>query len=121
MLNSFCHIEIPTTDLERARDFYSRLFGWKVELMPEQDYATFETGAPPAGGFRKVDKVADQSEPGMPLNYILVEDIEATVEKAQELGGGPVVVGKTAVGDMGWFAVFVDPDGNGVALWQEKQ
>jgi predicted enzyme related to lactoylglutathione lyase len=120
MLRSFCHIEIPTTNLERARDFYSGLFGWKVELMPEQDYATFETGAPPAGGFRKVDEV-DQAGPGSPLNYILVENIEATIDKAQKLGAGQVIVGRTAVGDMGWFAIFTDPDGNCVALWQEKQ
>ncbi len=120
MLHSFCHIEISTTDLERARDFYSGLFGWKVEMMPDQSYATFETGTPPAGGFRKVDRI-DPGEPGSPLNYILVENIEATIEKAQELGAGPVVVEKTAVGDMGWFAIFVDPDGNSVALWQTKQ
>lgn len=117
MIHTFCHIEIPVTDFEKAKAFYPGLFGWKVELIPEMNYATFETGAPPGGGFQKVDKV----ERGGPVNYVLVEDIEATLEKAKELGAGEIIHEKTQVGDMGWFAIFSDPDGNRVGIWQEKK
>ncbi len=117
MIHTLCHIEIPVTDFEKAKAFYSGLFGWKVELIPEMNYATFETGAPPGGGFQKVDKV----ERGGPVNYVLVEDIEATLEKAKELGAGEIIHEKTRGGDMEWFAIFSDPDGNRVGIWQEKK
>jgi predicted enzyme related to lactoylglutathione lyase len=118
MKNAFCHVEIPVSDLEKATAFYGGLFDWKVEAIPEMHYVSFDTGAPPGGGFRKAESAEEGL--GVPLNYILVDDVEATLEKAKELGAGKVVVGKTPVPDMGWFAVFLDPDGNPVAIWQEK-
>ena len=51
------HVEIPVTDLKKAKEFYSKLFGWKVDLLPGMNYALFETGAKPGGGFNKVDKM----------------------------------------------------------------
>jgi predicted enzyme related to lactoylglutathione lyase len=34
MANPFVHVELHTKDLPRAREFYSRLFGWKLQDMP---------------------------------------------------------------------------------------
>ena len=34
MANPFVHIELQTRDLVRAREFYSRLFDWKLETCP---------------------------------------------------------------------------------------
>jgi len=35
MGNPIVHMEIPVTDLNKAKGFYSKLFGWKVDAMPE--------------------------------------------------------------------------------------
>ncbi len=34
MGNPFVHIELQTKDLAKAREFYSKLFDWKLENMP---------------------------------------------------------------------------------------
>ena len=49
--------------------------------------------------------------------YIQVEDIEVTLEMINE-NGGKTYVPKTPVEDMGSFALFHDPDGNVLGLWQ---
>jgi predicted enzyme related to lactoylglutathione lyase len=124
MKSVFCHVEIPVADFERARAFYGGLFGWKFEGVPGMNYVTFDTGAPPGGGFFMPEKANPplpmEPDRGGALNYILVDEIEATLVKAKQLGAGEVLVGKTPVADMGWFAIFRDPDGNRVAVWQEK-
>jgi predicted enzyme related to lactoylglutathione lyase len=38
------HVEFSAHDREAAGDFYSKLFDWKVQQMPEMNYATFDTG-----------------------------------------------------------------------------
>jgi predicted enzyme related to lactoylglutathione lyase len=50
-------------------------------------------------------------------NYVAVESIEATVEKAKKLGAR-VTREKMPVPGMGWFAMFIDPQGNHFAIWK---
>ena len=118
MNHSICHIEIPTTDMEKATKFYQELFGWKIEMMQGSDYAFFDTGKEPGGGIMKVDKVSPPMGMGLTF-YILVDSIEDTLSKAETLGG-KLVKEKTAVGDMGWFGLFSDLDGNVIGIWKSK-
>jgi predicted enzyme related to lactoylglutathione lyase len=46
-----------------------------------------------------------------------VDSIEQTVERATSLGA-KVTKGKTAVPGMGWFAMFLDPEGNNFAVFE---
>ena len=79
MGNGICHIEIPVTDLKKAKEFYSKLFGWTVPFIDEKTgYALFDAGTPPNGGFNKVAKVT----PSQIQIYIMVDDIE---KKLQEI------------------------------------
>ena len=34
MPNPFCHVELNTTDVKKAKDFYGKLFNWKLEDLP---------------------------------------------------------------------------------------
>jgi predicted enzyme related to lactoylglutathione lyase len=86
MDHSICHIEIPTTDLAKATKFYKELFGWKIEMWGESDYALFDTGKEPGGGIMKVDKVSPPKGMGITF-YVLVDSIEDTLSKVAELGG----------------------------------
>ncbi len=113
MKNIFCHIEIRTRDLEKAREFYEDLFNWKVKVGPESNYALIDTGKEPGGGLFQAPKQ-------IPLGvtpHVLVDEIELTLNKVEELGGR-IIVGKQEVPEMGWFAVFADPEGNVLGLWQ---
>ncbi len=46
---SIVHFEIPVDEPQRARDFYSGLFGWKIESFPGMDYMMIDTLAPAEG------------------------------------------------------------------------
>jgi predicted enzyme related to lactoylglutathione lyase len=46
-----------------------------------------------------------------------VDDIDAYLERAVELGGTKLVPATDLPGDFGKFAIFTDPDGNQVGLW----
>jgi len=110
--NPIVHLEIPVTDLNKAKEFYSKVFGWKVDLDPQMGYALFETGTPPGGGFNKVDKV----KVGGCLFYISVDDIEKKLKEI-ELAGGKTVRKKTEIPQMGWDATFTDIFGNELGLF----
>lgn len=111
------HVEISAHDLEVAAKFYEDLFGWKTEQMPEMNYATFEAEGGPGGGF---NLVTEQAPAGTVLVYVHTDDIEASLAKAESLGG-KTVVPKTEIPDVGWFGVFTDPTGNTLALYKDKE
>jgi uncharacterized protein len=52
-----------------------------------------------------------------PVNYILVENVDQFVSKAERLGA-KVMMQKTPVPGMGWFAQLTDPEGNVIAIWE---
>lgn len=118
-MHDICHVEIPSTDHAKSKEFYEKLFGWKVELMPEMNYATWEAPEGPGGGFDLV-KEPCSCEEGCCLVYILVASVDDKVKEI-EAAGGKVLKGKTAVGDMGWFATFQDPAGGVAALYESAK
>lgn len=117
MANPFCHVELNTTDMKKAKEFYSKLFDWKLEDMPGADYTMIKVGEGTGGG------MMPNPVPGAPsfwLSYVLVDDIEASTKKAQSLGG-KVMRDITEVGGYGQFSVIVDPTGAAFALWKPKK
>jgi predicted enzyme related to lactoylglutathione lyase len=116
MPNPFCHVELNTTDLKKAKDFYGKLFDWKLEDMPGADYTMIGVGEGTGGGMMK------NPIPGAPsfwLSYILVDDVRAATKKAASLGGS-VMKDVTPVPNFGEFSVITDPTGAHFALWQPK-
>ena len=116
MANPFVHVELNTTDVEKAKTFYSKLFAWKLEDMPMPDgsYTMINVGEGTGGGMMK------HPMPGNPsgwLAYVLVDDINAATEKAKSLGA-TMVREVMQVMDIGWLSIFVDPTGAMLGLWQ---
>jgi predicted enzyme related to lactoylglutathione lyase len=110
------HIDLPTGDMDESKDFYHDLFGWKMKDVPDQNYTFFKAGAI-FGGFMPVD---EKIKPGQLTVYISSPDIDADLV-AVEAKGGRVVVPKFEVpGGKGLIALFADPTGNVLALWQKK-
>ena len=48
-MTSIVHFEIPADDIQRAKTFYSDLFGWRMESMPGMDYTMIDTFGAPGG------------------------------------------------------------------------
>lgn len=107
------HIEFSAQDREVAGKFYSDLFGWQVTQIPEMHYATFETGNSIGGG---LNPTSDTYPAGTVLVYIGTDDIQASLAKAESLGG-KIVTPKTEIPETGWFGFFSDPTGNLVGLY----
>jgi hypothetical protein len=113
-MGKLCHFEIPSKDYERSKKFYEALFGWEIDIQPEMNYALIRIKDGINGGF--TNQAKPELEFGISL-YFEVDDINATLSRAVELGGGEITP-KTAIGqDMGYYAIFKDLDGNLIGLW----
>jgi hypothetical protein len=117
MPHEIVHIEIPVTNLEKAKDFYSSIFGWNVEVYEGYSYAGFKTGKPPNGGFREVKSVKGRNNV---FFYIRVDNIDAKIREIIE-AGGKIVRKKTSIPSGGWDAEFADIFGNVIGLYQRSQ
>lgn len=109
------HIEFPADDPAAAARFYGELFGWKVSGMPDFDYYLFDAAPGPGGGFPRLDE-QQGIKAGDVVVYIDTDDIEASLAKAEALGG-KTLVKKTEIPGQGWFAFFRDPTGNRVGVF----
>ena len=107
--------ELYTSDLDAAKGFYSGLFGWELnefEQSPEPYFVIMNQGRE-NGGMRGL------AQPGMPphwLAYFAVEDIDASLSRAGDLGG-KVLLGATDIGNSQKAAVVKDPQGAVFALY----
>jgi predicted enzyme related to lactoylglutathione lyase len=119
MSNAFVHVELSTTDVGKAKDFYGKLFDWTLEDVPmggEDTYTMIKVGEGTGGGLMK------QMIPGAPsawLAYVLVDDIAAATKKAKSLGA-TVMKDVTEVMGAGWLSIIVDPTGAVLGLWKPK-
>nr|ADP09462.1 glyoxalase family protein [uncultured marine crenarchaeote E48-1C] len=117
MTHTICHLEIPTTELRKAGEFYRQLFGWSIDYGWGADYATFSPGKEQLGG--GLDR-KDSITPGKIIIYIQVGDIDAMLRKAAKLGGKKVQ-DKTEITNVGWCGLFKDVDGNTIGLFTPKE
>lgn len=109
--------ELATTDVDGAKGFYGENFNWgsgQVMNMGDGQYHMVMRGEDPVAGM--FTKPAE-----MPVSawtfYVNVTDVEASVAKAQELGG-KVMMPPMTVPDMVTFAVLADPAGGVVGIAQ---
>ncbi len=120
MANPFVHVELTTSDVAKAKSFYSSLFDWKLEDMemgPGFTYTMICAGEGTGGGMMATPA------PGVPtmwLPYVLVDDVAAATEKAKSLGA-TVCKDITEVPDAGSFSIIADPTGAAIGLWQPKR
>jgi len=120
------HFEIPADDTERAREFYTRAFGWEMNHMPEFEYTIITTtpsdemGTPKSPGAINGGLLKRGMGVEHPVITIHVDSIEASLKKVEPLGG-KTTTPKMPVGDMGYIAYFIDTEGNVVGLWQDAE
>jgi len=125
-MDSIVHFEIPADDPQRAREFYSKAFGWEVTPMPEMNYTMISTAPSDENGMPTKIGMINGGMPkrGQPIDQtvvtINVQSIDDALTRVEKLGGKRVG-DKMAVGDMGWSAYFKDTEGNVVGLWQQSR
>lgn len=108
--NSLCWNELLTNDTEKAKDFYTKLFGWKTKTdsgaMP---YTEWINGEEHIGGMMQIQPDMGPMPPNWGL-YFAVDDCDAMVQKAISLGARQYVP-PTDIENVGRFAVLADPQG----------
>ncbi len=109
MGNPVVHFEVVGKDGGKLREFYSNMFGWNTQVMPEMDYALVDNGGE---GINGGIGTGEQSHATF---YIEVDDPQAHLAKI-EAAGGKMTVPVTVIPDMVTFAMFTDPEGNLVGL-----
>ena len=123
MAGQVVHFEVPADDIDRAQNFYRDAFGWRMRSLPEMNYTlvtttpTGDDGMPTGTGAINGGMMLRGDPVTAPIITIDVDDIDAALATIERLGG-KTVVGRQAVGDMGWAAYFTDSEGNTIGLWQ---
>jgi predicted enzyme related to lactoylglutathione lyase len=108
------HFEINATDPQRAKKFYSNLFGWKYKDsdIPGIEYYLID-GVTPGGA---INPQTDPSATKAPTIYFGTDDIDKSMKKVRD--GGGTAEDKQPIPGQGWFAACTDTEGNSFALFQ---
>ena len=123
------HFEIPADDVERAKKFYSDLFGWKMEKWPGTDDGKESSSSTSNMEYWIISTTDDKGnkasiDGGMMrrqdqhqhiTNFIDVSSVDEYSSKIEKLGG-KVVLSKMAVPGMGYFAVCHDTENNSFGI-----
>src|SRR2546426_2241054 len=112
-------VDLSTSDAPAAREFYSKVFGWKIEVNPDPQYGGY--GMANVGG-KQVAGIGPKMSPEAPTAwsvYIGTDDADDLAKKIQA-AGGKVKAPPFDVGDQGRMAVFQDPTGAFISAWQPR-
>ena len=118
---TLCWADLSTRDPERAKAFYSGLLGWQI-APGEKDpsgYLHIKNGEHFIGGMPP----AKFCQPGVPphwLAYFLVDDVDATANKAKELGAN-LFMSPTTMEGVGRWSVIADPQGAVFAIFKSAR
>jgi uncharacterized protein len=107
------YLHIPAPDPPPLADFYRRSFGWIIRGEPGEPAFTDGSG-----------HVIGHFVPGLPVGgdagvrpYIYVEHIDDSLGQVTA-NGGEVTVPPFPEGNL-WVALFRDPAGNIIGVWQQ--
>ncbi len=109
-----CYIEIPATDVPRSAEFYQQAFAWSIRKRGDGATA-FDDGVGEVSGVWVLGRPPAMT-PGL-MVYIMVDSVEATIEKVVAAGG--VIVQTIGADAPEITARFRDPAGNVMGLYQE--
>jgi uncharacterized protein len=108
---ALCWTELATRDTTAAKKFYTSLFGWKEKTSTDAGmaYTEFSVGGTPSAGMMEMNAQMAGVPPHW-LPYFMVNDCDASVKTATDLGGAPLVP-PIDIPNVGRFAVIKDPQG----------
>lgn len=116
------HFEIPADDMDRARKFYSKVFGWEISAYSPEYFMAGTTEVDKNrmvikhgeinGGIQKRGPRAKN-----PTVVLMTDSIEQSL-KDVVAAGGKTAIAKEPIGDMGFYAQFDDSEGNRIGLFE---
>jgi uncharacterized protein len=127
MANLFNWVEIPTTDIERAKTFYHTILGKEGPKLREENFGDVLYAFLPmepgysGGALVQHKNYAPGQGQGVCVYLVVQGDLNETLARV-ESAGGKVVIPKMPLGDMspGFMAQFIDSEGNRLGLWSDE-
>ena len=110
------HLELHTSDMHEAREFYARLLRWHSRDIHTAygSYLALELGSDVSGG------IVECTPPrALWVPYVEVDEITCATARASELGA--TVLLEPREGPAGWRSVVSAPATGEIALWQHKR
>ena len=115
---AFGWVELLTSDVAAAKDFYAELFGWTLEDEPAGGtaYTVIRQDGNEVGGIMRIpDEVKQMGVPPHWGIYVTVDDVDAVAKKAEEMGG-KILRPPMDIPRVGRFCVLMDPQGSVLQL-----
>jgi predicted enzyme related to lactoylglutathione lyase len=111
------HFELPTTDINKSKSFYEKVFGWKMEKFPgPTDYMLIDTGDPSTPGINGgLGGAANEFK--ATVNTVDVDDIDAIL-KLVVSQGGEIIMPKDVIPGVGFLAYIREPGGGVLGVIQ---
>jgi len=113
-----CWVDLASPDIEKSKAFYGALFGWDAIVGGEDTggYVMFRKGGKNVAGAMSIMM---EGQPTVWTTYVAVADADETIDKVKK-AGGTAFVEPMDVTDVGRMAVFADPTGAAIGLWQPR-
>ena len=111
-------VDLASPDVAASVAFYRRLFGWEGADQGAEagHYTIFTLRGKQVGA---VTPLQQEGQPPAWTTYVTVDDADVTTKAAREAGGN-VLAEPMDVMDLGRMAVFADPTGAVIAIWQAR-
>jgi len=113
-------VDLSTSDAPASREFYSKLFGWTVDVNPDPQYGGYGRATIDRKDVAGISPTQTPDQPTAWSFYIGTDDAGATARAVKD-AGGKVAMEPFDVGDQGRMAVFQDPTGAFISVWQPTQ
>ena len=115
-----CWVDYGAADIEKAKSFYSAMFGWDYTEGDDENYGGYinalKNGEMAAG----LGPRMDENQPVSWSTYFATDDSEATSRAITE-AGGTVIVPTMDIEPYGRMTIALDPQGNSFGLWEAKE
>ena len=127
MNNRVIHFEVQADNIERAKKFYEKALGWKIEPMMTKetggmDYWGITTGKSDTPGINGGMYLRPRKDDKFYLFdcTVLVDDIDKAIALVKA-NGGTITKEKSEIPHVGWFANAKDTEGNRFGLMQPTE
>ena len=108
-MNRVVHFEFATADPAKEIDFFSSVFGWKIEKWGDEEYWLVTTGKDEPGIDGAIMPLRMPDQPRV-VDTVGVESIDDAIAKATA-AGAMVTIEKTEIPNFGWTAYLMSPTG----------